>query len=112
MLAHDITGQIACYAPMVEPFFQHPTATLQLVADEKTRLMKSYPVVKTYSVSNVEFAEVEPSYVKLSLDKTWALHGTREFSGSEREILTLRQFDGQWKIVAESEATIYWVRTK
>jgi hypothetical protein len=112
MLSNDLAGQVGCYGPIVEPFFQQPTVTIQVIADEKAKLMKAYPLVKQYAISNIDFAKIEPDIVKVSLDKTWDVQGIRQFAGSEREVLTLRQFDGQWKIVAETEAKIYWVRTK
>jgi hypothetical protein len=112
MLSNDLAGQVNCYGVSVEPFFQHPKASIQVVADEKAKLMKAYPVVKKYAISNIDFEKVESDFVQVSLDKTWEAQGNHRFAGSEREALKLRPFDGKWRIVAESETKIYWVQTK
>jgi len=112
MVSNDLSGQVDCYGPTVEPFFQHPRVTVQVVADEKAKLMKTYSVVTKYAISNIKFEKIEPDFVQLSLDKTWEAKGSRRFAGSEREVLKLRPIDGKWRIVAETEMKIYWVQTK
>jgi hypothetical protein len=75
MLSNDLAGQVGCYAPIVEPFFQQPRVTIQVIADEKAKLMKTYPLVKQYAISNIDFQKIEPGIVQLSLDKTWDVQG-------------------------------------
>ena len=112
MRDNDLAGQVDCYAPSVEPFFQHPKVSIQVVADEKRKLMNAYPVVKQYAISDINFEKIQSDFVQLSFDKTWEVRGSQRFVGREREMLKLRPIGGTWKIVAETERKIYWVQTK
>ena len=112
MLSNDLAGQVDCYAPTVAPFFQRPSVTLQEVAADKERMMKTYPLIKKYAISNISFEHTDANRVVVSFDKSWEAHGSRIFAGSERQSLELRPFAGRWRIIAERELQIYWVRTK
>jgi len=112
ILSNDLAGQVDCYAPTVAPFFQRPSATIQEVAAEKERVMKTYPLVKKYAISNISFEHADANKVVVSFDKSWEAHGRRTFAGSERQSLELRPLGGRWRIIAERELQIYWVRTK
>jgi restriction system protein len=112
ILSNDLAGQVDCYAPTVAPFFQRASATLQEVATEKERVMKTYPLVRKYVSSNISFERVDANRVVVSFDKTWEARGRRTFAGSERQSLELRPLGGRWRIIGERELQIYWVRTK
>ena len=111
-LSNDLAGQVDCYAPTVAPFFQRRSATLREVAADKERTMKTYPLVKRYSLSNITFDHADASRVVVSFDKSWEAHGSRIFAGSERESVELRPLGGRWRITAERELQIYWVQTR
>jgi hypothetical protein len=111
-LTNDLAGQVECYAPVVAPFFQRSRLTLQEVAAEKQKIMKNYPRLKKYAISNVNFEQVSSDMVAVSFDKSWEAHGNRVFAGSEKESLELRPLGGRWRITAEREIKIYWVRKK
>jgi hypothetical protein len=112
MLSNDLAGQVDCYAPTVSPFFQRANASLREVAAEKERMMKSYPLMKRYAISNIVFEHADANRVVVSFDKSWEAQGSGIFAGSERESLVLRLLAGRWRIIAERELQIYWVRTK
>lgn len=111
-LSNELAGQVECYAPMVAPFFKYPRVTLQEVAIAKEHFIKTYPVVKKYSISNINLERVDSEKVIVSFDKSWEAYGSSMYAGSERESLELHPVGERWRIVAERELEIYWVRTK
>jgi len=54
----------------------------------------------------------DASRAVVSFDKSWEALGSRIFAGSERQSLELRPIGGRWRIFAERELKVYWVRTK
>lgn len=108
----NLTDELAWYAPTVGPFFRMPRATHEQVAQAKAQLAAKYPHVTKYALSKITVDRIHDDHVTVSFDKEWEAIGAQRFAGSERERLELRRINGNWRIAAEQELQIYWVRTK
>jgi hypothetical protein len=106
----DVGGQADLYAPRVDRFFTKRNVSREAVRKEKARMMQAYPEVNKYEISDVKVESNTGDEAVVSFRKEWDMNGNRRFSGAERQRLRLRRIDGEWKIVAEEETKIYWVK--
>lgn len=111
MLAGDVAEQAATYAPTVSPFFRLSSAPRSQIYADKVRLLRAYPRVSLYRLTNIAFESTEPDRVVVAFDKEWELSGRSSFSGKNHERLELLpDADRRWQITGEQEIQIYWVR--
>ena len=106
----DVSGQTNLYAPRLSRFFTKRNVSRDAVRKEKARMMKAYPEVNKYEISDVQVESNTGDEAVVSFRKEWDMNGKRRFSGAERQRLRLRRIDGDWKIVSEEETKIYWVK--
>lgn len=106
----NVDGHTSLYAPKVEYFFLRRNVTRDAVRKEKARMMELYPNVNRYEISDVQVERATPTEAVLSLRKEWDMQGDRRFAGAERQKLKLRKIYGDWKIVSEQEAKVYWIK--
>jgi ketosteroid isomerase-like protein len=107
---HDVDAQVACYAPNVDQYFGLHNVTQQKIREQKQRLFSQIGTVRQFDVSNVQVQQNGPNRATISFDKTWDFGQRKRFAGSERAVLTVAKISGEWRIVAEKEGKIYWVK--
>jgi len=108
--SRDLQGHIDCYAPVVEPFFRASSADRSAVRREKQRVFARIGKVRKITIDNITYESLALDHAVVSFRKEWDIAGSHPSSGVEDERLTLRRIDGQWKIGAEEENNIRWVR--
>ena len=78
--------------------------------DEKRRVFAGIEKVRRAQIDRIRFESVATDEAIVLLEKEWDIAGSHPSSGVEDERLTLRRIDSQWKIGAEEENNIRWVR--
>jgi hypothetical protein len=104
----DLPGFAGCYATSAAPYYLRKTATRSEISADQTKILRIYPAIRKYTVTNLSYESVTPSRVVLSFDKEWELIGRHTYAGKNRERLELQPSQGQWQITAESELKVYW----
>lgn len=111
MKACDATEQASCYAPRVERFFRDSNVPNSAVLAAKQSMFAEYPTIMKYELTNIRFERKGWFETVVTFDKAWDARGSRAFAGSEKQRLTLVGGPmSSWKISAEDELEIYWVR--
>ncbi len=110
-LRGDLTSQVKCYGPQVEVFFTKRDITREDVRLEKQKVLTEFPEVKAYDISGLEIESAGADRVVINFRKRWDSSGNtgKQFSGEEKERLTLARFGEQWLIVGEEELQIFRV---
>lgn len=103
-------GLAILYAPRMDQFFRQRNASRATVRREKARMMELYPHVNRYEISEVNIDPSGKNEAVVTFRKDWDMRGDRRFTGSERQRLTLRKMQGDWKIVNEGDSKVYWVK--
>ncbi len=99
----------ACYADQVDTYFTYKHLSNQRIAHDKVEVLKPYSSLQM-QVANIEVQSATPSDAVVVFDKSWEAHGAKDFSGSEKQSLTLHRFGAAWKITSEEELKVYWVK--
>ena len=106
----DVQANLDCYAPFVESYYTKRQLSRKDMLREKQRQFATIGPVRRFELKNVQFTPVGSDRAVLLFDKLWAFGDRNPFSGSERAQLSLRKIAGAWKISAERELKVYWVR--
>jgi serine/threonine protein kinase len=101
--AKDLTGQLALYAPVVDPFFKQRHVPRSRIASIKKRDFGSMGPVKKFDASDVQITQIDPTNAVVLFTKNWAFGKGAANHGSIRSQLTVQKFGQDWKIVAERE---------
>jgi hypothetical protein len=110
LVRRDLDGHMGCYAPIVYVFYNRKNVTRGGVREERERALSAYPEIRKYNISNVKPESITPTRAVVTFDREWDMAGSKRSAGAERGRLTLEKFKGEWKIVGEQEARVYWVR--
>jgi hypothetical protein len=110
VLQNDLEAQVGCYAPVVEVFFTKSNVQQSEIRKDKEAVLAAYPETRLYTITGLTVESLDAQQARVTFRKEWDARGSRQFAGAERERLTLRSFDGVWKIVGEQELQIFWVR--
>ena len=106
----DVDAQVNLYAPKMDRFFTKRNVSKDDVRRETARMMKLYPDVSRYEISDIQVESNTGDEAVVSFRKEWDMKGDKRFAGAERQRLKLRKFAGDWKIVSEEETKVYWVK--
>ncbi len=106
----DLEKHVNTYAPVVDTFFRKRGVPLAEVRKEKQRFFKGISEVRQLKIDDIRIESFRPDRAVVSFKKDWDMRGPRPSAGSERERLTLRWIDGNWRIAGEQELKIYWTR--
>ena len=87
----DTVGNVACYEPVVRPFFLRAQATSSEVAREKSKAFAAFPLGLKVKLSDIRFDALDAERAVLTFDKEWDAVGKTRFAGKERQRLTLRK---------------------
>jgi hypothetical protein len=110
LVNHDLDGHVNCYAPVVYVFYNRKNVSRSGVREDRERTLSTYPKIRKYNITNVKPESITPTRAVVTFDKEWDTAGKKRFAGAERGRLTLEKLNGEWKIVAEQEARVYWVK--
>jgi hypothetical protein len=98
------------YADVVGPYFTLARVTKEDVRADKLNFLGAYGDIDL-EIRNIRVTPKGKDGAVATFDKRWdARQGDRHFAGDERQELTLRKIDGHWRITAEKEVEVYWVR--
>jgi len=98
----NVDEQVECYAPVVDQLFGAKGVSSQQLRKEKERIFSLIGNVERFEIKNVTLNRITPTWAVVSFDKTWNFP-SRHFSGSTKEEMVLRPFQGAWKISSERE---------
>ncbi len=97
----DVAGQVGCYAPVVDTYFERHTVSAADLAAEKAKIIARNGPLRRFDVLGLKFDDVSQDWAVVSLEKRWIFGGPSPASGLAHEQLVLRQIDGGWKITSE-----------
>ena len=106
----NLTSVNECYAPVLEQFYLLRNVPRERVQREIGRAFAKYEWIGKVSLTNIVFHDVKGARVTVTFDKEWDFRGTKGFAGSEMQEMVFVKKDGQWRIAAERELQVYWVR--
>lgn len=106
----NLAEQASCYAPVVNVFYGQYHVTRNELQRLKHQQFDQIGPVHRFNLKNVQITRLNPDTAVVLFDKDWDFGDQSKFAGSERAQLTLNKIDGDWKIAAERELRVYWVK--
>lgn len=97
----DVAGQVSCYAPVVDTYFERHSVPAADLAGEKAKIISRNGPLRRFDVLGLKFDDVSQDWAVVSLEKRWIFGGPSPASGLAHEQLVLRVIDGEWKITSE-----------
>jgi hypothetical protein len=108
--AGDIKRGTNMYAERLSTFFTKRNATRADVHRARKLNLARYGRMSVYRISDIQISPIRNNQVTVTLRKMWQSSGPRISSGEEKEQLTLVRHAAEWRIVAEKEIEVYWVK--
>lgn len=79
---------------------------------DKSRAFKAITEIRSFDVQDIAFETLSDSRATVKFKKSWDTEPVsgKTHAGQEIEELELSNIDGDWKITAERELQILWVK--
>lgn len=109
--AKDAARHSDCYAPMIEKYFLRSNITHDQLRRYKEASFQNISEIRQYELHDVAIAPETAGRYSATFRKLWDTTGTdgKQFSGEEIQKLQFNIFNGEWKIVSETEPKIIHV---
>ncbi len=99
----DSQAVAACYAPVVETYFERRAVPREAVRQSIRRSFDRHGVLEAFRISSLNITPAGSGRAEVDFLKHWQTSGYRKFSGEERERMTLASNQGVWQIVSEQQ---------
>ena len=107
--ALDLNAYMDHYAPVVD-YYNKPGSALSYVRADKMRAFSRYTSIRV-NLSNISVTITPSDGTAVAVfDKEWDFQGGGSSIGKVRQLMRLRNLNGQWLISAEKDLKLYYKR--